>query len=188
MIPDFSAMSDGHIFLSIFCAALAIVFMVAAAVGLNGKRRSWVYTVYSKASGYGPTFHTTNLPFKMAGTSLVLLVIVFETLLKYTSYTSLANGPLFALLLLLAMVVTLAPSFWWPPFLGPRWYRQWRRAEPRTLTLPYTSEELNDVHQNPDTPENRRRLVDIENCKSRIKDLRREYAERAQRERNRRRR
>lgn len=147
-------MTEGHIFLATFSAAIATGFFVAAWFGLNGKRRGWVFCRYPR--------HLINWPFKMASGGVFLLVIVLETLLKYSDYENLARGPFIACLMIPPLAGVACSSFWWPPFLGPRWYREWRASAHPELTAPYSQREIAAIRARPDSPQKQQLLAQIE--------------------------
>lgn len=152
MLPAFSQMREGHIFLALFSAALAAACFIAAWFGLNGKRRDWASNVY-RYNFVHPYWHSNNWPFKMAAGGIFLLAILLETLLKYTSYEYLARGPFILSLMILSSLAIAVASFWWPPFLGPRWYREWRASAHPEITSPYSQREIANIRARPDNPQ-----------------------------------
>ncbi|POH75407.1 hypothetical protein [Arthrobacter glacialis] len=154
MLPEFSDMTEGHIFLVIFSAALAAASFMATWCGLNGKRRGWVFYSYPG--------HLVNWPFKMASGGVFLLVILLETLLKYSDYENLARGPFIACLMMPPLLGVACSSFWWPPFLGPRWYREWRASAHPERTAPYSQREITVIRARPDSPQKQRLLAQID--------------------------
>ncbi|MGN5732988.1 hypothetical protein [Arthrobacter psychrochitiniphilus] len=50
---------------------------------------------------------------------------------------------------------------WWPPFLAPRWYRDWQAAGRRGRALPYSNEELRAADALPPGPKKQRLMADI---------------------------
>lgn len=147
-------MTEGHIFLAIFSAALAAAFFIAAWCGLNGKLRDWVFCRYPRP--------LINWPFKMASGGVFLLVILLETLLKYSDYENLARGPFIACLMIPPLMGVACSSFWWPPFLGPRWYRAWRASAHPERTAPYSQREVAAIRARPDNPQKQQLLAQIE--------------------------
>lgn len=175
MIPHFAAMSEGHLLFVIVMPIVAAASFYYAWRGLRGTRRSWVFGQYF----YTPLIsagNTNNLPFRAAAGGAFALTLWFDTAAEYTDYPELAEGwPIMT-----AWAITCLPSIlggiWWPPFLGPRWYRDWQARTPagqrRGRALPYSADELTQAEALPDGKAKQRRALDIERCKDRLQALR----------------
>lgn len=172
MIPAFSSMSEGHVFLAILFPTVAAASFYVAWRGLNGKRRSWVYAQYVYPP-FGPYGIMNNWPFRAASGGIFALMLCVETLLKYTTVSEWSQGWPFICLFLASLPGALLGHVWWPPFLGPGWYRQWQAAGHKGRTLTYTKQELEHAQRLPDGLEKQRLHVDIQACEFALKAVRR---------------
>lgn len=170
MIPDFSAMTGGHLFLALFFPAVAAVSFYYAWRGLRGTRRSWVYAQYL----YTPFFNNgrfNNLPFRAGAGGVFALVVWADTVAGYTDHPELADGWPMIALWAVTILATIFGALWWPPFLAPHWYRDWQFAGRRGRTLPYSKMGLANAAALPDGPEKQRLLQEFQSCRNMLKTL-----------------
>lgn len=60
------------------------------------------------------------------------------------------------------MVPLMISLAWWPPFLGPAWYRRWRAAAGTRNVLPWTSADIAAAAALPEGRRKKRILRNIE--------------------------
>lgn len=173
MIPDFSEMTEGHVFLAVLFPTVAAASFFVAWRGLCGKRRAWVYGQYIHPP-FGPNGIMNNLPFRAAAGGVFALMLCAETLLKYTDVSEWSQGWPFMCLFVAPLPGIMFGHVWWPPFLGPRWYRQWQAAGHKGRTLPYTKQELEYAGRLPDGPKQQRLDLEIQACEYALAALRRD--------------
>lgn len=183
MIPNFAAMSEGHLFFVIFMPIVAAASFYYAWRGLRGTRRSWVFSQYFYTQS-SSSRNLNNLPLRAAAGGAFALTMWFDTAAEYTNYPELAKGwPIMT-----AWAITCLPAIlggiWWPPFLGPRWYCDWHARTPtgqrRGQALPYSADELAQADALPDGRAKQRRILDIERCKGLLQALRMDHQRRDQ--------
>lgn len=139
--------------------------------GLRGDRRAWAvprgWIDFRSRFGRYP-----NLPFKAAAGGVSLLAFSAHTFVARTSPAPRACSELLLWITLVALLMGLVAAFWWPAFLGPRWYRQWRargghgnRQQRRQgPAFPYSQQELDDAGALSAGAARDRLMKDINNC------------------------
>lgn len=170
MLPDFPAMTGGHIFLAILFPAVAAVSFYAAWRGLRGTHRRWVFLqhLYSPAGSSGAF---NNWPFRAASGGVLALALCAETLLKYTDYAEVAAGPQLIAVGALPFLGAVLGNVWWPGFLAPRWYRQWHGSGHKGRDLPFTQQEIARAKVMPDGLKKEHLLREIQRCRDTLSAL-----------------
>lgn len=171
MIPDFSAMPDGHLFLAILFPVAAALSLYYAWRGLRGTRRSWVFYQYL----YTPLFnsgHLNNLPLRAGAGGAFALVLWADVVLEYTDHPEFAKGWPIMALFAATLLLSILGAVWWPPFLAPRWYRDWQASGEKGRCLPFTEQEIGGAHVMPDGQEKDQLLREIQKCRDLLTTLR----------------
>lgn len=120
-------------------SAIVAALLYPAWLALRGDWRSWtVAPPVLTLRRHSPINH---YPFSLLCAGLTILTVMptllFEALGWEHARTFMWNGPFW-----IPMAALMLSVYWWPPVLGPRWYRRWRAQGGVRTVLPWTAEEL----------------------------------------------
>lgn len=169
----FQAMADDFQLVFMLSVPIAIVLFYLSWRGLRGDHRAWALS--KNARRFGPFMGmNNNYPFKTAAGGLFAALLAVGSVATGNPAVALAATPMPGPLAAICIVSGFVAGHWWPAFLGPRWYRQWRAAC-RTANhspgqsrwaLPYTDSEISAINALPDdNPRKPPLLRDLELCR-----------------------
>ena len=134
-----------------------------AYLALRGDWRSW--TVAPPTNNLQWRRPTTYFPFSLLFAGLAVLTampsLVFEALHWESSRTFVWAVPFW-----IPMALLMLSIVWWPPFLGPPWYRRWRAAGGTRDVLPWTAAEIAAAAALPESRRKARILRNIDASKA----------------------
>lgn len=124
-------------------AALAASLLYPAWLALRGDWRSW--TVAPPILTLRKQLPINHYPFTLLCAGLAIVVVMPSLLFEALNWEQ-ARKFMWTVPFWIPAIPCVLSVYWWPPFLGPAWYRRWRAAGDITggsrSVLPWTSAEI----------------------------------------------
>lgn len=138
-------------------SALVAALLYPAWLALRGDWRSW--TVAPPIITLRKQLPINHYPFSFLCAGLAILTVMptllFEALNWEQARKFMWEGPFWV-----PMGALMLSLYWWPPMLGPSWYRRWRAQGGVRTVLPWTAQELSAAAA---MPEGRRKVRILRN-------------------------
>lgn len=137
--------------------------IIPAYLALRGDWRSWcVAPPITTGKWRRPT---TYFPFSLLLAGITIVTVMPSLVFEALGWEG-ARQFVWSVLFWFPMAVLMLSIVWWPPFLGPRWYRRWRAAGGSRDILPWTASELAAATALPEGRRKKRLLRNIEVSKA----------------------
>ncbi|AIY03877.1 MULTISPECIES: hypothetical protein [Arthrobacter] len=119
--------------------AVVAALLYPAWLALRGDWRSW--TVAPPVVTLRRQLPINHYPFSLLCAGLIVAAVMPSLLFEALHWEE-ARKFMWAVPFWIPAVPLMVSVYWWPPFLGPQWYRRWRAAGGARSVLPWTAEEL----------------------------------------------